>query len=135
MSMADITAKIAAKALSIPGIKSAPNIPPEQPGAFPFVAIYPAEGNMDVRPHGEFVLVTHTIFVEFHFTRAMILDAIARAYAIYPTVIQFIAGDPTLAVATIVLKGLRYKFGRLEWNTIETIGYRFEIDYSEKIAL
>lgn len=109
------------------GCKSAPAEPTEQMGIFPFAVSYPARGTFqaDDASSGRDL---HTIFTEVHVNRNLIVQAVDYAKTILEAFAQLIKQNPTLngTVDTVVYPFI-YTFGRLEWGSIQTIGFRFEI--------
>jgi len=109
------------------GVKVAPSTVPEAANVFPFGVSYLSTGHLDLESAG-WGRNFHTIFSEIHVSRNLLGPAINTAMSyIEPFFLSLIA-DPTLGSTVSNLVDVRYKFGRLEWGGVETIGVRFEID-------
>lgn len=122
-AIADLQRKI----LSLPGIKSAPEIPPEAAGVYPFGVSYERSGVMDM-PLLELNDDIATLFCEIHVSRVLLPKAIETAMAFRNPFMRMVMEDPTLGDTVSDVMVIRRTFGRLEWGGLETIGYRFELD-------
>ena len=121
-----------AKALALSGMKSAPDAPPDAAGAFPFAASYERIGKMVTHSYG-FSHELVTIFTELHVTRQNLTVAIDTAMPFRDPFLVAIRNDPTLGGTISTIEEVRWTFGALKWGTVDTIGYRFEIDV--KVAI
>lgn len=133
MSFSGAVSKLQALALSMDGIKSAPDFPPESINVYPFSVAYPASGRIAVPSFG-LEKGLHTVFVEIHCNRTLLPKAVEQATNYLVQYPKLLASDPTLGgeVDTIQFSDsnpLTYEFGRLEWNTIPTVGVRFTITF------
>jgi hypothetical protein len=115
------------KWMSLAGIKSAPNVPPEGVGAFPFAVSYERSGTFDIQSAG-FGFDLATIYSELHVSRQLLPVSITTATNFRDNFLKLLIGDPTLSESVSNVRQIRRTFGRLEWGGIETIGYRFEVD-------
>lgn len=121
------------KLLGIAGLKSAPTSPPEATMSFPFAVSYERSGR----------LVTHsayfgdelvTIYCEIHVTRTILPAAISLAMTFRDPFIKAVIADPTLGDNVSTINEIRWTFGALKWDTVDTIGYRFEIDCKIQVS-
>lgn len=125
----DVIAHLQDDWLTLSGIQNAPDLAPESPGYFPFVATYEARGNLRLGTAGwghDF----STIFSELHVSRAILPEAIKQAGSYKKLFLQKFIDDPTLGGTVSTVKDIRYTFGKLTWGDpgVNTLGYRFEID-------
>ena len=124
-----------AKWLSIDGVNSAPDYPPESPGAYPFAVTYERRGRLAGRSFG-FGDEIALLFSELHVARTMLPRDIQAVMPFRDQFIALLIADPTLGgtVSTITPEGVSWTFGRLGWGQESTsqepntIGYRFEIE-------
>lgn len=118
---------IQAKLKALGDVKIPPNGPPESINVFPFGVSYLSSGNLELESEG-WARHFHTIFSEIHVSRQLLPQSITKAVSYIEPFFSSLMNDPTLGgtIANIVV--VRYKFGRLEWGGLETIGERFEID-------
>lgn len=120
---------------TIPGLRGAPNEPPEKITVFPFSLAYPFEGEAAVHSRGNRVDL-HTIVVEIHTARKDLPRDVA-AIVPYGQLVLDLFLDPAniglpdaagaSTVSTIVMP-IRYRFGPLGYENVRTLGYRFELD-------
>jgi hypothetical protein len=115
------------KLLSLSGMKSAPDSPPEGAGAFPFAVTYERTGTLTLNSYGWSTDIV-TLWCEIHVSRAILPRAVEQAMSFRDPLLKLIIADPTLGDTVSTVLELRRVFGRLEWGGIETVGYRFEID-------
>ena len=129
MSLEGAIAKLQEHALSCKGVKKAPTKLAESMGPYPFVVSYPERGQL-MAESGNLTHELHTIVTEFHAApRAMLGKAVEIATPYISEFFRKLVLDPKLGneVDTIQFgseRPLVYEFGRLEWATTETIGFR-----------
>lgn len=103
----------------------------EQMIQLPFSVVYEHEGVYEFKSAG-FGNDIATIFCEIHCANQLLQNAIILAASFRDPFLKMLTTDPTLggnvSNITALGKGIRRKFGRLEWGMTEHIGYRFEID-------
>ena len=120
-------------ALTLSGVKEAPDYPTEAMNQFPFVVTYAASGTWE--RESDWKKGLHTIFAEIHVSRELLPRAIAQTMPYAETFPNALLNDPTLngTVDTIVGE-IRYTFGRLSLggNQDEHIGFRFEIQVKQQ---
>ena len=131
MSLEGAISKLQEHALSCKGVKKAPDTLPESMGPYPFVVSYlwrsELWGESSNLAHAE-----HTIYTEFHVApRTMLGKGVEKAIPYISEFHRKLVLDPKLggAVDTIQLSKDRpiiSEFGKLEWATTETIGFRFQ---------
>lgn len=135
MSVEAALLNLQAKWLSISGVNSAPDYPPEATGAFPFAVSYERSGRLVGRSYqfGDELVVLHT---ELHVARAMLPRAIETIMPYRDQFLDLLIADPTLGGTVSTINGeVTWTFGRLGWgqesrsqyDQPNTIGYRFEI--------
>lgn len=131
MTLAAAIADIQSKALTLSGIKAAPVNPPESANVFPFVVSYARSG--EFAPGAGWANFHHTIYTELHVSRQILSVAIETVLPYAESFAGVILADPQLSGTVQEVRAVRYTFGRLNWNGIDTIGYRFEIDIKTAI--
>lgn len=116
---------------TLPGVKGAPQYPPEQLSDFPFSVCYPGDGMWVFGPALD-KRGLHNIVVEIHTGRKTLPESVKA-------VINFVEDVPNLLMnklqqdnkwnSTIDTFGaISYTFGPLGWNDAPTIGWRFRIE-------
>lgn len=131
MSMTTVPQVIAATQdvmLTITGIRSAPDVPPEQAQGGVFAFCYPASGTYSIiaAPNEEeglhtMHLMVATYYVNLRTDWAQVIslgDAVQRAL--------FLAGN--MAGLIVDPLNIRYTFGPLEWGGQQLFGWLFEFD-------
>lgn len=114
-------------AITVTGIKQAPDYPPEQINEFPFALCYPGSGSFGDGPAGS-RLGLHTIILEIHTARGQLPYAVAAVIGYGDAVTAALLSDRTLARAVDCINGpITYTFGPLGWGGQDTIGWRFSI--------
>lgn len=119
-------ANLQAKVLSLSGMKAAPATPPEGTGAYPFGVTYERSGEMILNSYG-FADDLSVLWTEIHVSRANLSTGIVQAMAFRDPFLKLLIADPTLGGTVSTIRNILRTFGKLEWNGIETLGYRFEI--------
>lgn len=127
-------ANIAAKLGALPGIKSAPVVPPEDAGVYPFGVTYEAHANTNTLAYGSADDLV-TIFAEIHVSRVLLANAVTLAMSFRDPFLAALIADPSLGGTVSTTNEIRRSFGRLVWGDVETIGYRFEIDVKVTITV
>lgn len=118
----DLQTKLASLGMKIP-----PSGPPESANVFPFGVSYISNGRLEIES-ASWGRNFHTIFSEIHTSRQLLPQAISKAMSYIEPFFMLLAADPTLGDTISNIVDVRYKFGKLEWGGVETIGERFEID-------
>lgn len=127
MAIKDVVQNVQGKWRTLAGILSAPDTPPENANVFPFAVTYERAGRIQPQSYGwsqDFI----TVFSELHVSQTMFQEAIVIAQSYKDDFTKLFISDPSLGKTVSTVREIRYTFGRLEWNGIQTIGYRFEID-------
>jgi hypothetical protein len=127
MSLVAAIADLQTKALSISGIKAAPDTIPESANVFPFAISYPRLGRFEFQSAG-FGFAYHTIYTEIHVNRTMIGAAVTQATPFIEAFYAKLLADPKLSNSVSEVQAIRHTFGQLAWANVQTIGTRFEID-------
>lgn len=115
------------KALSISGIRAAPDNPPEAVNALPFAVSYPSVGRLETQSAGWGKLFI-TIFTELHFSRQLLNKGVEQALPYAESFSAKLMADPGLSSSVEEVAGIKVSFGKLEWGGLETIGWRFEVE-------
>jgi hypothetical protein len=126
---------IQAKALTLSGMKEAPNYAPEAINQFPFTVTYPARGVWE--RHSDWKKGLHTVVTEIHIARQVLPKAIETAMTYENTFPNKIWSDPKLSNTIDTVNEIRYTFGFLAWGGERDahIGWRFEIDMKIQSAI
>lgn len=135
----DVTAAVAqvqALWLEIPGIRAAPDFPPDKADPFPCAITFERFGEMDnARMYSHsFAPVVGTIWSELHIQRANLPLAIKTAMSFRDAFLRKLQGDPDLGDFLMLVKTIRWTLQPMMWNGIETTGYRFELDYVNELV-
>jgi hypothetical protein len=112
---------------AIPGIRNAPDYPPDALNAFPFAVCYVSSGTWQFGPADDRKGL-HTITLQVHWARKDLARDVAKAMVLAETIPDALLRNPTLAgtVDTIV-QPIAYTFGPLAWGGVDTIGFDFKI--------
>lgn len=125
-TLQDAINAIQAKARALPGMRDAPNEPPEQPGMFPFAISYPDAG--DWTGIGEtFKQGMHTVRTDIHVARKDLPRDYLRLVPYADSFPNALLGDVQLGDSvTAIVGGIAYEFFSADWgNGVVTIGLRF----------
>ena len=114
---------------NVSGIHSAPNLPPESPGDFPFLVSYPATVNNSWRAAGHRI-DKYTIAIELHVGRNVLSSNIEEAVSFsedIPGALKTaeIAGELSSIDHFGDMNGI---FGAMAWGGIDTIGWRWVLN-------
>ena len=122
--------RIQALWLTVPGVRAAPNEPPDKLDPFPIAVTFERTGALDVSDmySGTFSKQTGTIWSELHVLRTDLARAVRMAMTFRNALLDTLRDDPTLNNNVMLITAIRWTFGPLQWNGIDTTGYRFEID-------
>lgn len=119
---------------AVPGVRAAPDEPPDQISHFPFVVCYPESGIYEGgNPAGQ-MRGLHDIVIELHVPRQNLARGYREAMRFAKSIPNAIyAALGTSDLNTISTTGaIRYTFGVLDWGTGEgatqTMGFRFVIE-------
>lgn len=127
MAIKDVIFEVQQLWREVGGIASAPDTPPENAADFPFAVTYERQGVMRGQSFG-WGLDFLVILSELHVSQAMFQEGILLAQSKKDDFLLKFIEDPTLNTTISTVREVRYTFGRLEWNGVQTIGYRLEID-------
>lgn len=136
MSLADAIADVQAKALTLPGVKAAPDNPPEAINQLPFSICYVRTlAQMELQSAG-FATGLFTLIWELHFARHSLPRAVELATPYAELFLAKIIADPKLGNTVSTVTSIRGKFGRLGWGGKEDqfIGWQFEIDVKLRLT-
>lgn len=134
----DVTAAVAQIQdlwLEIPGVRAAPDFPPDKADPFPIAITFERFGEMDnARMYSaSFAPTTGTIWSELHIQRATLPLAVKTAMSFRDAFLRKLQGDPNLDSFLMLVTRIRWTLQPMMWNGIETTGYRFELDYSSEL--
>lgn len=112
---------------AVSGIRKAPDEPPEDMSVFPFAVAWPGETRHEYNVPGERKTLMN-IVLELHVAR----KDLPRDYA---TLIPYADSIPNAIMDDQTLGGVVDTFWRIDvaelgilnWNTVQTIGYRFTL--------
>jgi len=122
-------AHIQGLAEGLPGIRQAPDFPPEQMNVFPFAVCYPAAGEFQAGPMG-LMKGLHNLVVEIHVARKDLPRDVETALPFGEALAAAVMDDPTLGGTVDTVRadeGISYTFGALAWGGQETVGWRLTI--------
>lgn len=114
---------------TITGLRSAPDYPPDKPGTFPFLVVFPASGTFAPvtfdGPEG-----AHTVIIQIHVARKDLARDLKDAIPYVEKIAKkLLYQDHSNLNSTVDDIGeLRYTFGDLEWGGVPTLGYSCELD-------
>ncbi|MCP3909229.1 MAG: hypothetical protein GY712_14590 [Oceanicoccus sp.] len=119
----DVQATIGA----ISGIKAAPNYAPEKINEYPFSVAYMGGGLIDFdTPSATKGL--HIIVIELHVARKDLPNDISIVAPFIDSIPAALMADPTLGGTVGLFENITYEFTPMQWDAVETIGYRFFIN-------
>jgi hypothetical protein len=126
-----------AKARKLPGMKAAPERPPESPNVFPFAVCYDRLGDMEIIAAGPGGAAYHvaTLYLELHVSRQMLPAAIDLAARLRDPMLRALVADPTLGGNADNVNAIHWEFGRMGWGGVETLGYRFSIEVKVRLTV
>jgi len=112
-------------------VRSAPDDPPEQVAAFPFMTVHPGAGAWEGGPAG-MKMGLHSITVELHVARSQglaraVSEALGFAESVPNTI--FKGRDADQFNHTIdTFDRITYTFGPLSWAGVDTFGWIFKVE-------
>ena len=112
----------------VPGIKQAPDYPPEKLVAYPFIAVFSWGGNWEWGAMGSLRRGLHNIAVEVHINRKILPLDVEKAMIYSDSIPNAIFSDPTLGGTCSTFEGITYEFGDMGWANVDTLGFRFIIN-------
>jgi hypothetical protein len=124
---------------AIPTIKSAPDYPPEKPGAFPFAVVYPGRGRVDTEVTGAYRNLA-TLILEVHITRKNLPLSVETVFPMLDRLANVLcdpdnvtlSGTVSLIETGIGSPGIPWVFGELNWAEVETVGYRLDVTVKQE---
>ena len=128
-TLADAISRVAQILGSVPGIRQAPEAPPEQMNVFPFAVVYPADGEHTFGTPGE-RLAMEAISIEIHVARKDLPRDVATSLPFADSIPDALMADMvgTQWNSTIdTFDRINWTFGTLGWGGMETIGFKFLI--------
>ena len=114
---------------ALPGIRDAPDEPPDQIAAYPFVVAYASTGTWDAQTP-ETIIGLHNIIIELHIARRDLPHAVEEAMKYsdqIPDTLYKALRDQTIS-AIETWNNLTYIFGELNYDMVETIGFQFTLN-------
>jgi len=111
------------------GAREAPTDPPEGNAGFPFSICYPDNGTIFGESSGARRDIINLV-LDYHLSRQNLPLNVQAALSFLETFPSLLVGDPTLGatVDTIILDtGISFNFGKMEYGSLQTIGFRFTI--------
>lgn len=113
--------------LTVSGVRAAPDYAPDMLGIYPFVVAYAKEGKWEPGVAGERI-GEHSIEVEVHVSRGDLPVGVKAAVGYLEDMAQAILQKRRLGGAAENVRQLRYAFGGMEWNGVETVGFRLTLE-------
>jgi len=113
--------------LSISGIASAPDFPPESPNVFPFVVCYPSSGNFGGFPTGTMTGL-HNVIVELHINRKNMPLDMEKLQTYIEAIPKKLLGSPTLSGTVQTYNGINYSINAVTWANVETVAVIYTIN-------
>lgn len=116
---------------ALPTVRSAPDDPPEQVNAFPFMTVHAGSGAWEEGPAG-MKKGLHSIVVELHVARAAglaraVSEALGFAESVPNTI--FKGRNTDRFNGTIdTFDRISYTFGPLSWAGVDTFGWVFKVE-------
>jgi hypothetical protein len=126
--LGDAYKQIQTVAAGISGVKSAPQDVSELDGGFPFIVTYPRTGEFKLHSAGV-QNDLHAAYTELHVSRALLGAGIDQAVEIAEAFADALWADPKLGGKVQSLNKISYEFGGLSWAGIDTIGFRFTVEF------
>ena len=116
---------------AVPGIREAPDYPPEQLADFPFAVAFPSEGTHNFAVPGERLFLGNVI-LEIHVSRVDLPLAVQNSIGFGDTIPNALmnfttAGSLPLGGTADTFENIQQTFGELNWGDRQTLGYRFTI--------
>jgi len=121
----------------IDGLRGAPTDPPEKITAFPFAVAFPTDGEWAFGDES-YDTGLHTIVLQIHTARKDLPRDVAAIIPYGELVREKLRGgtnginillpDSAGSATVDTIDGLRYTFGKLNYEGIPTIGWSFEVD-------
>ena len=113
---------------AVTGIRSAPDIPPEQMAGAGVVAwVYPQQGTFREITSGQEEGV-HTLALLIGTPRTNLRTDWGRIIGLGDTVARAILNGGSLTSTVLQTNGLRYTFGDLDWGGQQLFGWMFEVE-------
>ncbi len=120
--------EIQAQIRTLSGIRAAPDEPPDQISAYPFVVAYASSGEWRFQTP-ETKVGLHDIVVELHVARKDLPRDVQNAMSYsdsIPNAIMLALKDGTFS-AIETFERITYEFVSLGWGGVDTIGFRFTV--------
>jgi len=114
-------------ALTLPGMRAAPERPQEQIHAWPVAFTFFSNGRENKSSATRRVKL-YTYVTEIHVSRTDLGRDIANSEPYIESFPTALWADPTLGGAVATINEIRATYGPLGWGGMETFGVRFEID-------
>lgn len=117
--------------LNISGIRAAPDTPPEGLIIFPIAITYERSGEMfPNEPHsGNFSQQNGVIWSELHLARKDLPRDVAQALTFRNAFLDGLRDDPDLTDSVMIITRVAWTSETMQWAGIDTIGYRFEVEF------
>lgn len=120
-----------------PEVLQAPDQPPENMAAFPFVITYPITAQPSLMANG-YTKVLYTLAVEFHLARGILPSQVAVAEGMLPRAMNLFLASTTLSETVDTVESsegmIRVRFGRLSYGGQREVHIGFRIEVPIKIT-
>jgi len=113
---------------ALSGIRSAPDEPPDQMGAYPFAVAYAGKGVWSSQTP-ETKVGLHDIVIELHVARKDLARDVTSAMSYsdsIPNAIMLALKDGTFS-AIETFADIAYEFVGMGWGGVDTLGFRFTV--------
>lgn len=120
-----------------PEVLAAPDQPPENMAAFPFVITYPITAQSSLEANGYYKHL-FTLAVEFHLARGILPEQVAVAEEMLPRAIELFLANTTLSETVDTVQSssgnIRVRFGRLSYGGQREVHIGFRLELPIKIT-
>lgn len=128
-TLQDAIAEIMGVISGVPGIRKAPELPPESLSVFPYAVGYPGTGELANEPP-DMMTGLHDVVVEVHVARKDLPVDAAQVLPYADSIPAALCAALRDAAFTTIQtwRTITYSFGGMSYNGIATLGYRFHIE-------
>lgn len=129
MTIYDAAIYVARLMAQVEGVQQSPDVPPEKASDFPFVAVYPGDGQASSYAMGALKKLLTYLVVEIHVTRRDLAADMTKVIPLLERALDKLMSDPTLGgnVQTIIMTAdqpITYTLAGMSYGGMDTIGWR-----------
>ena len=123
-------------ALTITGIRTAPDEPPGSIAQWPALITYERNGSvrLDAMHSGTWGAQHGTIVSELHVPRKDLPRDVRTVMSYRESFLRKLQNDPGLGTTAMIVREVRWLIGPMNWGEMETVGYRFEIEIDLELS-